>query len=168
PIAEIISNENQGFLSHYLTALLLYASGQMDTLKKIKYWIDNPPQFHEGMVEEMNDVVRLYASDKKHVRFYDMGGVLKENNNRLVLRGADDELISFRLEDIFNQNEMSPLHLYKDAYDLTSILFVEEIISSMGEYFKINVSGVINQARRAELIRRRKVVFNGHVMNSIY
>ncbi|MFK0571289.1 hypothetical protein, partial [Endozoicomonas sp.] len=45
PIAEIISNENQGFLSHYLTALLLYASGQMDTLKKIKYWIDNPPQF---------------------------------------------------------------------------------------------------------------------------
>lgn len=168
PIAEIIPNDNQGVLRHYLTYLLLYSPGQMDTLPKIKYWIDNPPQFHEGMVEEINDFVRIYSSDQKYVEFYDIGGALKENDNRLALKVADGEMLSFSLDRIFNQNEKSPLHLYKYAYDLTSILFVEAIILSLGESFKIETSGFINQKKREELIRRRAVEFDGKALHGVF
>ncbi|KEI73074.1 hypothetical protein [Endozoicomonas elysicola] len=164
PIAKIIPNDDQSFLRHYLTWIFLYTPDQMDKLPQIRAWIHNPPQFHEGMVEEVNDFARLYSRDKRFVHFYDMGGYLKRNGNRLALKGADGEILSFGLDRIFNQNETSPLHLYKDAYDLTSILFVEAILLSLGESFNIDTSGFINQKRREGLVRRRAVEFDGKVL----
>lgn len=116
------------------------------------------------MVEEVNDFAPLYSRDKRFVHFYDMGGYLKRNGNRLALKGADDEILSFGLDRIFNQNETSPLHLYKDAYDLTSILFVEAILLALGESFNIDTAGFINQKRREGLMRRRAVEFDGKVL----
>ncbi|WP_066015421.1 hypothetical protein [Endozoicomonas atrinae] len=166
PLVNIIPNDSQTFVRHYLTFLLLYSPGEMEKLPRIQYWINHPPCFRDGFVEEINKFVQSCSQDKQYVRFYDMGDYLKQYGDRLALKLSESQRVLFKLNRIFNQGEKSPLHLYKGAYDLTAMLYLEALSLLVSESLGIDTSGLIDPERREELILRKKAEFQGEMVDS--
>ncbi len=56
PLVNIIPNDDQTLVRHYLTFWLLSSPGEMEKLPDIQNWINHPPCFQSGLVEEINEL----------------------------------------------------------------------------------------------------------------